>query len=276
MESKSLQQTIITSETDSVVVYLKKIWKYKTLISVFAKRDIKVKYSQTFLGLGWTILQPLTAVLIFTFFFGYILDWKAGHLPYSLYVLSGLLGWNFFSYIVFQGTASVQEAGQVIKKVYFPKAVLPLSKVLVALVELGISFLLIIPLLIIYGQMVSWHIIFFPVVVVLNSLLALFVVFTAASIAYKLRDIIHVIPFIVSFGIWCTPVFFTKNILPETINFVWYLNPMAAIVELWRWCFFQGWNYDIFFLPALLIIFPLFFIGLFLYSKFESRFSDFV
>src|SRR5690606_28983530 len=120
-------------------------------------------------------------LLIFTFFFGYVLKWKAEGLPYSLYVLSGQLGWNFFAYIVHQGSSSTQEASTIIKKIYFPKAVLPLSKVLVALVELIISFLLIIPLLIWHEQAISWHIIFFPIALLFNALIALFVVFITAS-----------------------------------------------------------------------------------------------
>lgn len=270
-----MEVKIISSKQDSVVEYCKKIVRYKSLIWVFAKRDLSVKYAQTFLGLGWTIVQPLIALIIFSFFFGYILDWKVEGLVYSLYVLSGLLGWNFFSYIVYQGTASVQESGHVIKKIYFPKAVLPLSKVLVALVELAVSLLLIIPLLLFYQQVLSWHIIFFPLVLVFNILFALSIVFTVASLAYKLRDIVHIIPFVINFGIWFTPVFFTKDILPEKISFIWYINPMASVVELWRWCLFSGWSYDMMFIPALLCIIPLFVFGLYIYNKSESMFSDF-
>jgi lipopolysaccharide transport system permease protein len=266
---------IITSEPDTIAEYLSKIWQYRSLIVVFAKRDLKVKYAQTWLGLGWTILQPLTALLIFTFFFGYILDWKADGLPYSLYVLSGLLGWNYFTYIVFQGMNSVQEAGAVIKKIYFPKAVLPLSKVLVALTELSITFLLLIPLLVWHQQMISWKFIFIPLVLFFNTLVGLFIVFFTASLSYKVRDLFHLIPFLIYFGIWVTPVFFTKTILPDSINFIWYLNPMAAVVEGWRWCLFSSWYFDIRFLPALLSILVLFIFGFFKYNKAESKFSDF-
>ncbi len=264
-----------TATPDTLIEYCKKIWQYKSLIIVFFKRDIKVKYAHTLLGLGWTILQPLAVLIIYTFFFGYLLNWKAGDLPYSLYVLSGLLGWNFFSYIVFQGTSSIQEAGFIIKKIYFPKAILPLSKVLVAAVELIISFLLIIPLLIWHGESLSWHIILLPVVLLFNSLIALFIVLTIVSLAFRKRDLFHLVPFLINLGVWCTPVFFTKDILPQEINHMWYFNPLASIVELWRWCLFPAWNYDIKFIPALIAIIPLFISGFLIFIRNEKKFSDF-
>jgi lipopolysaccharide transport system permease protein len=275
MENDKTSLKIITAEPDTLITYIKKIWQYKSLIFVFAKRDLKVKHSQTWLGLGWTILQPLTALVIFTFFFGYLLHWKSEGLPYSLYVLSGLLGWNFFSYVVFQGTSSIQESSPIIKKIYFPKAILPLSKVLVSIVELLINFLLLIPLLLWYEQSLSWHIILLPLVLLFNALVALFIVFTVASLAYRKHDLFHIVPFLMYFGIWCTPVFFTKNILPHEINFIWFYNPMAAIVELWRWCLFPAWSYNLNFVPALLVTIPLFMVGFSMYIKYENQFSDF-
>lgn len=270
-----MRKTIISADTDSLPGYIKKIWRYRPLIAVFAERDLKVKYAQTFLGLGWTVLQPLTALFIFTFFFGYLLKWQEEGLAFPLYVLSGLLGWNYFSYIVYQGTSSVQDAGNMIKKIYFPKAILPLSKVYVSLVELCITVVLLIPLLIWYQQTLSWRLIFVPLVLFFNTICALFLVFTISSLAYKKRDLFHLVPYIMYFGIWVTPVFFTKKLLPDQINFIWYLNPMASVVECWRWCLFPQWNFDFRFVPVLLATIPLFIISLSFYTKTEKKFSDF-
>jgi lipopolysaccharide transport system permease protein len=270
-----MHKVVITSQPDDLFEYTRKIWKYRALILVFAKRDLKVKYAQTFLGLGWTVLQPLTALLIFTFFFGYVLKWKVEGLAFPLYVLSGLLGWNFFSYIVYQGTSSVQDSSNLIKKIYFPKVILPLSKVCVSLVELSITVLLLIPLMIWHEQPVSIRLFLIPIVLLFNSVIALFVVFTISSLAYKMRDLFHLVPYVMYFGIWVTPVFFTKSLLPEQINFIWFLNPMASVVELWRWCLFPQWQFDLHFLPALLVMFPLFILSFLLYNKTEQIFSDF-
>jgi lipopolysaccharide transport system permease protein len=271
-----LNKTVITARPDGLADYLKKIWKYRALTWVFAQRDLKVKYAQTFLGLSWTIVQPLTALAIFTFFFGYVLQWKTGVLPYTLYVLSGLLGWNFFSYIVFQGSFSAQESSNLIKKIYFPKIILPISKVYVALAELGVTLLLLIPLFFWYGQSLSWRVMFIPLVILFNILIALFVVLTIASLGYRRRDLFHLVPFLMNFGIWFTPVFFSKDILPGKISFIWYFNPMASVVDAWRWCLFPGYQFDVLSLPALLISIVLFIFGFLLYKKTESEFSDFV
>jgi lipopolysaccharide transport system permease protein len=266
---------IITNEDEGVWKYAQRVWHHRSLIRVFAERDLKVKYAHTVLGLIWSVLQPLTAVVIFTFFFGFILGWESHGLPYAIYVLSGLLAWNFFSYIVFQGTTAVQESEEIIKRIYFPKVILPLSKVAVAAVELGISFLLLIPIVLWYGQPLSWHIVLLPIVILINCLMGIFVVFISSSMAYRMRDLLHVVPFLMYFGIWCTPVFFTKDILPEAFAFLWYFNPMASVVELWRWCLFAGWSYDLWFIPALLAPIPLSIIGFLVFVKSESNFSDY-
>lgn len=267
---------IIKSKPDTLSEYFLKLRKSFSLCITFAKRDIKVKYSQTLIGIGWTVVQPLAILIIFTFFFGYILKWEADNVPFALYVYTGLLPWNFFTYIVYQGSNSFNEAATLIRKVYFPKLLLPLSKIIVALVELIINIGLLVILLIYYQTTPSWHIIFLPLMVILNIIPALTIVVWSGAISYKYRDILHLIPFMMNIGIWITPVFFTINILPEQWNFLWSINPLTGIVELWRWCLLDGWSFN----PANLIstfcLIPLLILGLRLYVKNESKFSDYV
>jgi lipopolysaccharide transport system permease protein len=266
----------ITSEPDSFVTYFKKIWKYRALIWVFAKRDIKVKYAQTVLGLGWSILQPLTAMCIFSFFFGYVLQWKTGSLPFPLYVLSGLLGWNFFSYIVHSGSSSIQESSSIIKKIYFPKSILPLSKVIVAFVELSASMFILIPLLVYFNVSISWKVVFIPFILVFNALCALMFVFWVAAFAYKKRDLFHILPFAVYFGIWLTPVFFEPTLLPQRVQYLIHFNPMANVVELWRWAFFSNVTFNYYWLLSYCLVFLMCILGMYFYNRNEDRFSDFV
>ncbi len=266
----------ISSEPDSFADYFKKIWKYKSLIWVFAKRDLKVKYAQTVLGLGWSVLQPLTALIIYSFFFGYILNWQTDALPYPIYVLSGLMGWNFFSYIIYQGSSSIQDASNTIKKIYFPKSILPFSKVLIAMVELILSLLLLIPLLVYYKIGISWHIVFFPVAVLFNSVCGLLPVFWIARFAYKKRDLFHLLPYLVTFGIWFTPVFFTYRILPQRLSFLMTFNPMANVVDLWRWILFSYGEFKLVWIINFVLVFALCIIGMYFYNKKESEFSDYV
>lgn len=269
------ERKIITAEPDSFFDYFRKLWQYRNLIWVFAKRDLKVKYSQTLIGVGWTILQPLTAIILYSFFFGYLLNLDAGNVPFVLYVTSGLLAWNFFTYIVYQGTSSTQEAAHVIKKIYFPKAVLALSKVGVALIELSISLFLIVPLFIWFGILPTWRLLFLPLAILLTALNALTLVFWISALAYRQRDLMHIVPYLVYFGIWVTPVFFTSKLIPEPLIPLMFVNPMAAVVEFWRWCIFPDYEFSPTFLFAIGFNLILGLIGFGLFSKNESKFSDF-
>lgn len=267
---------VMTSDPDDFFTYFRKIWNYRALIWVFAKRDLKVKYAQTFLGIGWSILQPLTALAIFSFFFGYVLHWKSGDLPFPVYVLSGLLGWNFFSYIVNAGSMSIQDASHTIRKIYFPKSILPFSKVLVAGVELLLSLVLLIPLLIWYDIGISWRIVFIPFVLFFNAICGLALVFWVASFAYRKRDLFHLLPFIVYFGIWLTPVFFTGDFLPGNLGFLVDFNPMANVVSMWRWALFAPVDFEWVWLLNFAIMLLLCISGMYYYNRKESRFTDFV
>lgn len=274
--SKSDEIHVMTAKPDSFVAYFQKIWQHRSLIWVFAKRDLKVKYSQTVLGLGWTLLQPLTALFIFTFFFGFLLKWETEGIAYPVYVLSGLLGWNFFSYIVNAGTNGLQESAHLIKKIYFPKSVIPLSKMLFALVELAISLLLLIPLMIYYGQELSWKIIFLPLVLLYNVACALCLVFWFSVFAYKKRDLLHLIPFLLYFGIWFSPVFFNNDILPVDYAFALNINPMANVIQAWRWSLFGFGEFNWIWSINFLIVLFLLFVGMYLYNQKEGKFSDMI
>lgn len=266
----------ITASPDSIFNYFKKIWEYKELIWAFAKRDLKVKYAQTFIGISWSIIQPLTSILLFTFLFGYVLNWKTNNLPYPVYLLSGLLGWNFFSYIVQSGVISIHESGQIIKKIYFPKSILPLSKIIVALVELGLNLLLLIPLILFFKIAISWKIIYIPFVLFFNALCGLALVFWIAAFAHRRRDLLHILPFIVYFGIWLTPVFFSSDFLPEKYKFLMELNPMANIINLWRWMLFDTMPFNTNWIISFFIVLILVLTGMFHYNNKESKFSDYV
>lgn len=273
---KTEKVLIINSKPDSFFVYFKKIWHYKNLIWVFAQRDIKVKYAQTMLGITWTILQPLTALVIYTVFFGVILNWSAGDIPFPLYVLSGLIGWNFFSYIIYQGSSSVQDASFTIKKIYFPKSILPLSKVVIALIELLLSLILFIPLLLYYNVSISWHIVFFPFSILFNAFCGLLPVFFIAIFAYKKRDLFHLLPYIVTFGIWLTPVFFTNSIFSARFSFLMDYNPMANVVEFWRWVLFNYGSFKVIWVANFFIVMILTIVAMYFYNRKENEFSDFI
>lgn len=269
-------EIVYTSKADSLGEYFKKIWRYRNLIWVFAKRDLQVKYAQTILGISWGIIQPLTSLIIFSVFFGYILNWKADGLPYPLYVLSGLLGWNYFTYIAQNGSLSLQESGAIIKKIYFPKSILPFSKIIIASMELIFSLLLLIPLMVYYDQPLSWKIVFLPFVLLFNVLCGLSLVFWIGSLTYKKRDLFQLMPFLIFYGIWFTPVFFSNEILPSNFQKLMDFNPIANVIGLWRWMLFGTSAFQFRWLISFLLMLFICLSGMFVFNAKENKFSDFI
>jgi lipopolysaccharide transport system permease protein len=270
------EHKIISARSQGIIASFGELWKFKSLIFIFAFRDIKVKYAQTFIGLGWTLFQPLISLIIYSFFFGFILHWESGSLPYPVYVLSGLLSWNFYSYIIFSGSTSIQEAHTIIRKVYIPKAIFPLSKVCIAFIELLVSLLLFIPLCIYYQIDLSWKMIFVPLILVFNTIIPLTIVFYISALSIKMKDLFHLIPYFVTFGIWFTPVFFSEELIPEGFQFLLFFNPMNTVVNMWRWSLFGSTPFDFSWILTA-FIWLLFFLGsLFFFTKKEKEFVDFI
>ena len=266
--------TNYSSKTDSISQSVIKLWNYRSLIWVFAKRDLKVKYAQTSLGFGWSVFKPLLGLFIYVFFFGYILGWKTGEIPYPIYVLSGLLGWNLFSYIIMNGVSAVHESSDLIKKIYFPKSILPLSKTVAGLVEALISFLLLIPFLVYFEIELSWRVLLLPLILLFNIICGLAITFIFAAISIKKRDLMHVLPFLISMAIWFTPVFLSADLFPAKFQFIFKINPIANVIDMWRWLFFNNLEFELvwlvnFGLTAFLLIF-----AFNIYSKREHNFAD--
>lgn len=232
-------KTVIDSRSDTLSQYVGKLWKQRVFILVLAKRDLKIKYAQTLIGLGWSIVQPLTAVVVFTLFFGVLLDMDAEY-PYPLYVLSGVASWNLFNYIFSHGSTSLMNNQNLIRKLSFPKMILPISKVVVGLVEFSIVLALLVPLYIWYRMPLIPNMLLLPVVVGLIVLFSLGISLGLSAATIRNRDLHHIIPFLVNFGIWLTPVFYPVSLIPDRYAEFIYLNPMASLIAIFRWTLFGG------------------------------------
>jgi len=263
---------VITAQNDTLSEYLGKVWRYRAFILVLAKRDLKIKYAQTFLGIVWSIVQPLVAVIVFTMVFGVLLSLEAPY-PYVLFVLSGVTCWNFFSYIFSQASNSLINGQDLIRKLSFPKIILPLSKVLVAFVELGFTLLLMIPVFIYYQSTVYWSALFFPVVIFFILIFSLGLSLILAASTLRFRDLHHVIPFLVNFGIWFTPVFYPVSLIPAQFKNLIYINPMASLIGLARWSLF-GESISYMALFGVLISVMFLFIGVIYFKRVEDRISE--
>lgn len=216
--------------------YLRSVWDARQLIFSFAIRDLKVQYAQTYLGVLWSVIQPLTALVIFVFFFQ-----KAIHLqmnvPYAAFAFSGIMGWFYFTALVGQAGTSLMHNQQIIRKIQFPRLVLPLSKTVVALVEFFISLLILLGVLFFSGCPLTTRILLLPLVVVANIIAGLSVGVWLSALTIRFRDLHHIIPFLIGFGIWLTPVFYPTTIVPDSYNWIYYFHPIANVIALYRWIF---------------------------------------
>ena len=257
---------------------LKELWDYRELFYIFAWRDIKVRYKQTVLGVAWVLFQPLVSMVVFTIFFGDFAKIPSGNLPYPLFVLCGLVFWTFFSNTLSFASSSLVSNENIIKKVYFPKVILPLSTVITGSVDLFISFVL----LFIVGFyfkftpsiLTLWVI---PLGYVISFLTAsgLGLFFSALNVKY--RDVRYIIPFFIQLLIFLTPVIYPTSIVSSSSKFLFVLNPMSAVIESTRGVIGGGSSIDFLALgTATLIALIIFFFGLAFFNATEKFFADII
>ena len=232
---KAQQEFIVNAEKRALFDF-EEIWNYKELFYFFTWRAIKIKYKQTVLGFLWAILQPLFMMVIFTFFFGRALNVPSQNLPYPVFVFSGLLLWNTFSAGLTNSANSMINNAQIIKKIYFPRIVIPVSSILVALFDFLMAFILFVPLLIFYQQPVAISAIWsWPVALFLCLLATMGPGTLLAALNVKYRDFRYVIPFLVQVLFFLTPVIYPVSVLKYPIlQYSIALSPMYAVIELFR------------------------------------------
>lgn len=226
--------TEIKSTPASISSYLRQLYVGRHLIYVFAKRELRSRYARSYLGVLWALFQPLLILGVFSVFFGKLLGVETT-CPYPVFVFTGLVFWFNFSAIA-QGTGRALIDGQpFVSKFAFPHTTLLLAKVLSALFEFALSLIFLIVLMLWYGLPLGSAFLLLPVLLLLNAIVALGVGFWVSALTVKYRDLHHMIPHIISFGVFVTPVFFPATLVPDNWSFLVYLNPLAGISEWARW-----------------------------------------
>jgi lipopolysaccharide transport system permease protein len=216
--------------------YWADLWRYRELFYFLAWRDILVRYKQTVLGVAWAVIRPLLTMIVFTVIFGRIAKMPSEGVPYPLLVLAAMLPWQFFSNALSESSNSLIGNANLISKVYFPRLVVPGSSVVVSLVDLIISFVILAALFIFYRFMPGWHILLLPGFILLAFVAALGpgLLITALNVEY--RDFRYIIPFIVQFGLYVSPVGFSSAVIPPAWRLLYSLNPMVGVIDGFRWC----------------------------------------
>ena len=217
------------------------LWRYRELFRVLAWRDLSVRYKQTVIGVLWALIRPVLTVLVFTIIFGRIAQLPTdGTAPYALMVFAGMLPWTFFSNGLSEASNSVINSGSLITKVYFPRLIVPTATVVVAFVDFLINFCMLLLLMVWYQFTPDWRILVLPAFILLAFCASIGPGLWMTALNVKYRDFRYIIPFIVQFGLYVSPVGFSSSVVPEQWRLLYSLNPMVGVIDGFRWCILGG------------------------------------
>ena len=275
------QDKIIIDSNLSSFFSIKDVLKYKSLLSNLARRDFLVRYKQAFAGVMWALIKPLISILVFGYISSKISN--AGNTATNfVYVASAMLLWQLFSNVFNDVSNSIIGNANLFSKVYFPKIIIPLSTILVCLVDFLISLIILIALFFIAGQTIHWHIILAPLFIVLTLINGLGIGLYFATINVKYRDVKFIVPVILQFGMYVTPVIFSTKYyldrMPEWLHWLFCLNPMVGAIDGFKYALFGGDSiYNIsYFILSICVSFLFLFIGVKYFYKFERSFVDYI
>lgn len=276
IETARQPETIyIKPSTGLTALNLRDIWIYRELVFFMIWRDIKVRYKQTLLGAAWAVIQPVLTMLVFNFVFGTVAKVPTDGIPYPIFSYAALLPWGLFSSALNNASRSLTTNQNMVSKIYFPRLVLPLSSVLGGLVDFAIAFLILIVLMIYYRITPTTAIWTLPLFLVLTVVTALGVALWLSAINVQYRDVNYVLPFLTQFWLFLTPVAYSANVISAKWQFVYSLNPMAGVVNGFRWALLgthTGPNMNMVVSICISLIFLV--SGLFYFRSMERTFAD--
>lgn len=267
---------VVITATDGPQHYWRELWHFKELFLLFAWRDLLVRYKQTLLGISWAIIRPLLTVLVFTLVFGKIAKLPSGDTPYALFVFAGMLPWQFFSTSLTDAGNSLVANANIVSKIYFPRLLMPLASIAVCFVDAVIAGVIFLALMLWYGVIPDWKIMFLPLFIIWLGLITVALSVWIAALNVTYRDFRYVVPFAVQLGLYISPVGFSSEVIPEKWLWVFYLNPMAGVIDGFRWSILGG-NHALHFTPILISVvltFALLLPGLNFFRKKEDSFAD--
>ncbi len=215
--------------------YWRDLWRYRELFYFLAWRDILVRYKQTAIGVAWALLRPFLTMMVFTVVFGRIAKLPSNGVPYPILVFAAMLPWQFFSTSLSEASNSLVGNANLISKAYFPRLIIPAGAVITSLVDFFISFVLLAVLMAWYGFMPDWRIVALPLFTIIAFLAALGPGLYLTALNVKYRDFRYVIPFIVQFGLFISPVGFSSDVIPEKWRLLYSINPMVGVIDGFRW-----------------------------------------
>ena len=259
--------------------YWADLWRYRELFLVLAWRDLSVRYKQTIVGILWAIIRPLLTMVVFTVIFGRIAKLPSdGSAPYALMVFAAMLPWSLFSNALTDASNSMISNANLIGKVYFPRMIIPSSTLVTAFIDFLISLIILLVMMVYYQFVPGWQILLLPCFILLALLASLGPGLWITALNVKYRDFRYIIPFVVQFGLYISPVGFSSKIVPEQWRFLYSVNPLVGVIDGFRWCILGGSSsiYMPGFLLSLAIIAFFLWLGISRFRKMEKTFADLI
>jgi lipopolysaccharide transport system permease protein len=280
MAVKDLPVTVIEPGS---VIRLDELWEHRELLYFFVWRDVKVRYKQTALGAAWAVLQPLLTMLIFTIFFGRMAGIGSEGVPYPIFSYAGLLPWIFFSHGLGQASNSLVGSANLLKKVYFPRLIVPVAAVLGGLVDFAVSFVVLIGMMFWYGAQPGWGVLLLPFLLLLSAASALGAGLFLSAVNVEFRDVRYVMPFFIQLLLFVTPVIYPASKVTAKLEemglpgWLYGLNPMAGVIQGFRWSLLgSGMNPGPLLAAGTAVTVLLLVGGLFYFRRMERTFADVV
>lgn len=278
MFNKNLKDQIIIDADQIQTEYFNDIYRFRELFYFLAWRDLLVRYKQTALGIVWALIRPLLNMAVFAFVFGKIAHLPSNNVSYPLFILAAMIPWQLFANCLVDTSQSLVNNAPMISKVYFPRIILPISHILVHCVDFLISFAFLFILLAFTGYLSHWELLALPAFIFLTLILCLGTSLWLAAASVRYRDFRFVIPFIVQFGVFISPVGYSSFLIPENWRWIYFLNPIAGIIEGFRWCYFGIYNPELSLAIALscLVNTVILITGFKFFRKMERVFADII
>jgi lipopolysaccharide transport system permease protein len=278
--------TSVMNETSTIIIKpsrgwaalnLRALWKYRELLYFMVWRDIKVRYKQAVLGVAWAILLPVVNIIVFTFVFGYLFHQNQNGVSYPLLSAAGLLPWGLFSGALMRCSLSLVGNTNLITKVFFPRLIIPISSVLSGLVDFGISALIVLGLMVYYDTRLTWNVLWLLPLTLLVVITALSVGLWLAALNVQYRDVGHIVPVLIQIWMYASPVAYSAGLVTGNITRIVYgLNPMAGIIQGFRWAIMGSDPPGILFVMSIIMVIILFISGLFYFRRMERTFADMI
>ena len=270
-------EIVIEASKGWVSLKLGELWQYRELLFFLAWRDVKVRYKQAVLGIAWAIIQPLMTVVIFSVVFGQLANLPSEGIPYPVFSYAALLPWQLFSGALTRSGSSLVGNATLLTKVYFPRLIIPLSASMSGLIDFSISFVVLLGLMLYYGILPTWAILWLPLLVILVLVTALSVGLWLSAFNVQYRDVQHIIPFIIQAWMYVSPVVYSIELIPAgSWRIIYGLNPLTGVIQSFRWILLGAHPPNEWILFSVGVVLILLVTGLYYFRRMEKIFADVV